>query len=78
MVMTGETVASILGGTPPNTYKCFCGSDMALSVHKTCAFYIGYVCDKCGPFSRESGYYKAKEEADDALGSGDIGQWRIR
>jgi hypothetical protein len=30
-------------------------------------FYIGFMCYNCGPYSRESGYYPTKEEAQKAL-----------
>lgn len=36
-------------------------------------FYIGTFCD-CGPFSRESEYYKTQSEAEKALVSGDYGR----
>ena len=30
-------------------------------------YYIGYQCKVCGPYGRETGYFKEKEEADEAL-----------
>ena len=36
--------------------------------------YIGYFCPCCGPYSRESGYYKTFKEALDALESGKFGR----
>ncbi len=35
--------------------------------------YIGTMCD-CGPYSRESGYYRSREEAETALKNGDYGR----
>lgn len=39
-----------------------CGVVLVPQVLKTCAFYIGTFCN-CGPYSRESGYYATREEA---------------
>jgi hypothetical protein len=48
-----------------------CGTELAL---KTCAsaagYYIGFFCPHCGPYSRESGYYASREEAEQALNNG--------
>ena len=35
-----------------------CGREMILDVlHNHSGWYIGYVCDTCGPQTRETGYY---------------------
>lgn len=39
-----------------------CGTVLVPQVLKTCAFYIGTMC-QCGPYSRESGYYATREAA---------------
>lgn len=36
-------------------------------------FYIGTMCN-CGPYSRESDYYRSKEDAQAALEAGDYGR----
>jgi hypothetical protein len=33
-------------------------------------YYVGFWCDRCGPYSRESGYYRSYEEAEKALSKG--------
>ena len=58
-VIAGETV----GGSPSTT--CDCGTEMPLAVQQSGAgYYLGYFCPKCGPYSRESGYYRTREEAE--------------
>ena len=34
-------------------------------------WYVGTWCTNCGPYSRESGYFSSKEEAQEALERGD-------
>lgn len=47
---------------------CSCGVVMPLEVlHSGGGYYLGYFCPKCGPYSRESGYFRTEEEADKAL-----------
>jgi len=49
-------------------HTCECGFKMELEVLSTPAgYYLGYMCDECGPYSRETGYYKTKEEAEEEL-----------
>lgn len=36
--------------------------------------YVGRFCEYCGPYSRESDYYKTSQEADSALKSGVFGR----
>ena len=33
-------------------------------------YYVGFFCPRCGPYSRESGYYASFDEAQEALDSG--------
>ena len=35
--------------------------------HSFAGYYLGYQCPQCGPYSRESGYFKTEEEATEAL-----------
>lgn len=45
-----------------------CGSHMKLDVQLSGAgYYLGYWCRQCGPYSRETGYFATKEDAQDAL-----------
>lgn len=45
-----------------------CKSDMPLQVLRSNAgYYIGYSCKNCGPYSRESGYYRNREDAEKDL-----------
>ena len=49
-------------------HKCECGYIMNLSVLKTPAgYYLGFFCENCGPYSRETEYYKDREEAENDL-----------
>lgn len=48
--------------------------DLTVDVHMSAAgYYIGTYCN-CGPYSRESGYYRDFDEAQQALISGDFGR----
>lgn len=62
MIIKGETIAT------GASRKCSdCGETPPLEVLRSPAgSYIGTRC-QCGPFSRESGYYKTDEEAKAAL-----------
>ena len=40
-----------------------CKSELPLKVLKTCGYYVGRWCPKCGPYSRETGYYPEEEQA---------------
>ena len=48
---------------------CFeCGVELNIQVLSSAAgYYIGFFCPHCGPYSRESGYYLSREEAELAL-----------
>jgi hypothetical protein len=44
-----------------------CGKELVLEVlHSAAGYYIGTFC-KCGPYSRESVYYKTEKAAQEAL-----------
>lgn len=59
MTLFGET-NGLFGAT------CIgCNSPLELRVLRSFAgYYVGYMCDNCGPYSRESGYYHTHEEAE--------------
>lgn len=66
----GETIA---GGADDKCTEC--GAALPLGVCSSAAgYYVGTWCDTCGPYSRESGYYKTRDEAERALASGDFGR----
>jgi hypothetical protein len=45
------------------TCSC-CRTEIPLRVCESNAgFYLGYFCDNCGPYSRETGYYNTEAEA---------------
>jgi hypothetical protein len=65
MVLPLETIAR---GASPICSDC--GVAVKLGVHSSPAgFYIGSYCD-CGPYSRESGYYRTREQAEKVLKKG--------
>ena len=52
-----------------------CGARLEIQVCKSMAgYYVGFWCDRCGPYSRESGYYRNREEAELALSKGLFGR----
>ncbi len=70
MTLPGETLARGADNPCPD-----CGVEVELQVLKSAAgYYIGTECD-CGPYTRESLYFKSFEEADEAL---DRGNWVSR
>jgi hypothetical protein len=45
-----------------------CETELPLQVLSTPAgYYLGYFCPHCGPYSRETGYYKKREQAEAEL-----------
>jgi hypothetical protein len=74
-MLNAETLFSGAPGTCEN-----CGIKLKLDVLKSNAgWYVGTECN-CGPYSRESGYFKTKEEAIktlDEFNRGDISKARI-
>ena len=68
-MLPGETIAS---GAPPRCEEC--GTMPKLDVYLSGAgFYIGTYC-QCGPYTRESGYYRTRELAQAAFVSGAYGR----
>jgi len=61
MVLPRETIGL---GAPKDCQDC--GVRFVPKVMKTCAYYIGTECN-CGPYSRESEYFKTKAEAEKVL-----------
>ena len=52
-----------------------CGTALDIQVLCSAAgYYIGFLCPECGPYSRESGYFRSREEAEKALNSGIYGR----
>ena len=48
-----------------------CGAQLNIQVLSSAAdYYIGFFCHQCGPYRRESGYYRSREEAEMALSRG--------
>lgn len=69
MVLQGETSATGASDTCED-----CGEELVNGVQMSAAgYYIGTVCE-CGPYSRESGYYKTREQAESALKEGGFGR----
>lgn len=69
MTVPGETLATGAPNCCPD-----CGKDIVLTVCQSAAgYYVGAWCN-CGPYCRESGYYRTKEEAQRALDSGEFGR----
>lgn len=65
MVMPGETIST---GAPSTCSDC--GVKLKFEVlHSPAGYYIGTQCH-CGPYSRESGYYRSRKAAQAALDTG--------
>jgi hypothetical protein len=48
-----------------------CNEKLELDVYRSAAgYYVGFWCDRCGPISRESGYYKEREDAQKEMAAG--------
>lgn len=49
-----------------NSVECSgCGRVLLLTVCSSFAgYYLGHFCPECGPYSRETGYYQTREEAE--------------
>jgi non-ribosomal peptide synthetase component E (peptide arylation enzyme) len=61
-MLPGETIATGAASTCADCLK-----DLKNEVLRSAAgYYIGTLCD-CGPYTRESGYYRTEEEAQRAL-----------
>lgn len=64
-MIEGETLLSGASET-----CCECGETVRLGVYLSAAgYYVGTRC-RCGPYTRESGYYATEREASEALAEG--------
>ena len=64
-MLPGEAIAS---GAPSTCAHC--GTKLKNQVLRSAAgFYIGTRCE-CGPYSRESGYYRSEDDAQKDLDAG--------
>ena len=50
-----------------------CGTELKPQILKTCAYYVGTCCE-CGPYSRETGYFATREEAEQVLNGIALGE----
>ncbi|MFH1982981.1 MAG: hypothetical protein ABIL58_14160 [Pseudomonadota bacterium] len=65
MTLPGECVNDVV------TNCCECRAELHIGVHRSAAgYYVGFFCPNCGPYSRESGYYRSREEAQLDLDTG--------
>ena len=70
MTLPKETITR--GASP----VCDCGATLPFKVlHSMAGYYIGTFCDNCGPYSRQSNYFRTYEAAQVAL---DRGPWSAR
>ncbi|MDO8971437.1 MAG: hypothetical protein Q7U74_12160 [Saprospiraceae bacterium] len=52
-----------------------CSTALTIQVLSSAAgYYIGFFCLECGPYSRESGYFHSRDEAETVLDLGDFGR----
>jgi hypothetical protein len=71
MVIEGETIAT---GAPPDCGGPDCSVTGPRMIRSAAGWYIGFHCNACGPYSRESGYYRTPDEAQQALDLDDYGR----
>jgi predicted RNA-binding Zn-ribbon protein involved in translation (DUF1610 family) len=64
MALPGECV----NATQTVCYECQAVLDIEV-LSSAAGYYIGFLCPNCGPYSRESGYYRSREDAQRALDS---------
>lgn len=68
-MLPGEPIASGAPSVCPD-----CAVQLQLEVLQSAAgFYIGTRCE-CGPYSRQSGYFKSRDLASASLQAGDFGR----
>ena len=62
MALPGEILGAKLHA------QCDCGEIIPLGLCRSVpGFYLGYVCPKCGPYSRETAYYSTERQIQNAL-----------
>lgn len=73
MALPGELLGT-------GTITCdLCGAELPLKVCQSGAgYYLGHFCNQCGPYSRESGYFRTREEAKRALQSENEDEMNLR
>jgi hypothetical protein len=65
MTLPGECVRDV------ETSCVECGAHLEIQVCKSMAgYHVGFWCGRYGPYSRESGYYRSHEDAEEALNRG--------
>ena len=70
MTLPGECVRDVA------TSCVECGAHLEIQVCRSMAgYYVGFFCPECGPYSRESGYYRSYENAEKALSTGSYGRF---
>jgi hypothetical protein len=70
-MLPGETILSGASST------CDCGFTVKPEILNTPAgYYIGTFCPNCGPYSRESEYYKSREQLQMAIEAKKV-RWRF-
>ena len=62
MALPGECV----GDTQTVCLECGAVPDIQV-LRSPAGYYIGFLCPRCGPYSRESGYFRSRKEAETAL-----------
>ena len=76
-VLKGGESMTLPGECVNDTQTVCMECDTALGIQVLCSaagYYIGFFCPHCGPYSRESGYYASREEAEQTLNSGFYGR----
>tara|TARA_R110000822_G_scaffold225353_2_gene358149 strand:+ start:1122 stop:1340 length:219 start_codon:yes stop_codon:yes gene_type:complete len=68
MTLPGETIAT---GAPDKCDEPMCENRGPQVLVSAAGYYIGYSCRLCGPYSRESGYYEYRAEAQAAMDRGE-------
>ena len=68
-MIPGETIAT---GAEPTCPDCLVTPKLQVC-HSAAGYYVGTYCH-CGPYSRESDYYRTSEAAQKALTSGEFGR----
>jgi hypothetical protein len=68
-MIPGETIAT---GASPTCSECHVTPKLEI-LQSPIGFYIGTMCN-CGPYSRESDYYRSRTDAEIALKAGTYGR----
>mgnify|MGYP003656469761 CR=1 FL=1 len=68
MTIDRETIAT---GAPVKCGEANCENRGPQILTSAAGYYIGYSCFLCGPYSRESGYYEYRAEAQAEMDRGE-------